>query len=198
MDEATLLKEYTPYLRHIARTYLYDRMHSRISYEDLMQEGYLKLLILCRTQEMDNPFFVRRALRNHMVDYAMRNLSAAKLTNYGRRVYNETRAGEMTDSTRESAQTAMREVVPLESLIGSPSEGESLGMYSMDEDGGLLLSEFTDSLSARQMTILGGLWDGLSQRGVSRAYQIPLITVRRDCQKMKEVLLLLLGEPAPA
>lgn len=165
----------------------------RLSAEDLEQEGLFKVLTLIREGNINNKRLAERAIRNHMILIIQKNCSTLNVTQYGRRLARDEKAGEAS----EKAMVAMQLVIPFHELVRG-EEAQSNLMYEFDETA-IFAEEFTNSLSEREQRVLEGLLNGDSQRAISRDTGIPLITVRRACQSMKEKILRALGpgyEPA--
>lgn len=191
MDEPMALKAYGPYVQRAAAWFMSARLRSRISYEDLLQEGYLTLLLLSQDGQADNPHFVHTAVCHRMLSIIRDNCSALHVSCYGQAALRSD-SPQLT-KVRDSATIALKHVVPIHEI---DDHANSDALCCWHDDSTLLVKEFMESLNERELTVCTGLLDGESQREISRNSGIPLITVRRICQRLKDRLTCYLEDSA--
>lgn len=181
MDEATLLRKYTPYVRRAASWYLYDSVRSRLEYEDLLQEGMLTLIALHDAGKDESPPLVMHAIRTNMLLLVLKNYSELHVTTHA---FKKTAC----EATRSLTTASLFCAIPLQDVLEDEREERSSALIVMDDDSYLFVEEYLDSLTERERLVCIALMHGMSQREISRRSGIPYITVRRTLDRLKDKL----------
>lgn len=188
MDEAKLLEEYTPYVRRAASWFMYDSIRSRIEYGDLLQEGFMTLVVLHQAGRDTNPAVIKSAIRTNMLSLVLRNYSQLHVTTHA---FKKTTC----EKTRALTTASLFCSIPLQDVLDAEEEGRSTALISENDDTQLFVSEFMDSLNERERIICMALMNRMSEREISRRSGIPYITVRRTRARLKDKLSQALRDP---
>lgn len=191
MDQTVVFQRYGDYVRRAASWYVFNSMRGRVSFEDLLQEGYLALLLLNQQDKADNTYVVMRAVRNRMVSYLRCNCSALHVTDHGHAALSSKQNA--YPEARDKAVAALQMAVPLHMMLAG-EEDSGMAATVLDDYSMAFVSEFLGGLSERERLVCQGLWRGLSQREISRSRGIPLATVRRICGRLRDKLNKALGD----
>ncbi len=181
MDEATLLREYTPYVRRAASWYLYDSVRSRLEYEDLLQEGMLTLIALHEAGKDESPALVMHAIRTNMLLLVLKNYSQLHVTTHAFKK-------SACEATRSLTTASLFCAIPLQDVLQDEREARSSALMVMDDDSYIFVEEYLDNLTDRERLVCIALMHGISQREISRRSGIPYITVRRTHARLKDKL----------
>lgn len=190
MDEAKqLVDEYMPYALRAAKWFCYESLQSRISYQDLVQQGMVALMILKKKGQSLAPPAVRKAIRLTMLNYALQNYSPLHITSHALKKTT-------CKKTHQKAVESLNNSRPLHEIIESGQEYMCPALYAEMDDSEIFVSEFLEGLTPRERTVCLALMDHISEREISRRTGIPHITVRRIHEVLRKKLTAALEDSA--
>lgn len=190
MDEAQqLVNEYMPYARRAAKWFCYESIQSRVSYDDLVNQGMVALMVMKRRGQCLAPPAVRKTIRRQMLNYALQNYSPFHVTSHA---FKKTTCEE----THRKATESQRCSIPLHEIVENGQEYMNSSLYAEMDDSGLFVSEFLEKLTPRERTVCLALMDDVSEHEISRRTGIPHITVRRTHEALRKKLRAALEDPA--
>lgn len=190
MDEAEMLvKEYMPYARRAAKWFCYESIQSRVSYDDLVHQGMIALMVMKKKGQSLAPPAVRKAIRLTMLQYALLNYSQFHVTSHA---FRKTTC----EDTRQKALEGLNNSRPLHEIIENGLEYTNPALCTEMDDSEFFVSEFLSELTPRERTVCLALMDGISEREISRRTGIPHISVRRAHDALRKKLAAAMEAPA--
>lgn len=186
MEEIRAIEFYGPYILSMAKRFSFSCCQGRVALEDLLQDGYLTVLQMCRKGMEERTALVDRAIRLNMLRYISDNCSAAHITRHGHRALAERQS--TSAYARTCAFTALQLVIPLDeqTLTDQPSCQEALLCH--DDESILYVRTFIDALPHHDRQVCIGLLKGQTQEEISRSAHLPLSRVRRTVQRLRKRL----------
>lgn len=183
MDDSELLNKYDPLIRRAASWFVYGQLCSRISYEDLLQEGYVALIRLARCGKADNPHMVSRVVRNALLNYMWANSSPLHVTKHGMAAKKQ--KAEQYPKARQKVMMALQPAVPLHKMLDEDREHEMLDAVYLMDDTAMFIAQFMDSLTQREDMVCQELLQGNSQKEISRKTGLSVKAVRVTCGHLR-------------